>query len=765
MGKSGSGRVHTAPSKYGRPAVILFSLGLVTVAASALFFALSLGRPYMGVMLSREPGGWVVRMVDDNGVEAAAGIEVGDRPVAVNGQPAAEFLRSYESAGVVFSAALRELTVIGVDGHVKIASLEGASLSWESVTEQVSWLTVSLIFWITGLYVLIKKPRNVAASLLFLCGLVLGLALSATQAAGIAAPLAVPVAAAATIVGPWLLAHFFLVLPEERATLRHDWRVHLLYVPAAITLALLPFVGVANGQPLPGFRTFRLFEAAAGFLVVIGVAIFNYTGSTSRRTRQQMKIVLISCLGGLVPLVLLNVLPQILWQQPAVPPGFSFLFIALIPLGMGYAVVTQRLMDIDVVVRRSIVYGLVTIVMAAILSSAIVVSVRFVGAMTLGQEILLALALGGVAVGLFGPAKRGIEILVDRAFYKDRYDYRQIVHGLSASLNLTKDLNETARLVVGTTAQALNLAGACLVVKSEAGTEVAAAQGSFADPDRQKRLIALAAQRSAAIEFPESASKEDPDLAFLIPLAAGGKEVGMLYLSRKASRQDFSSNDAYLLQGVASAAAAALRSALLARDVSARDTFVSVASHELRSPLTSIIGFADLLVLKDPPEETRRKWAKSIYDNSQRISDMVDELLNVSRIRSGRITLRMEPVDVGRVISEQVTVAREATDRHEFIVDLPPELPRARADREKFGHVLRNLLSNAVKYSPAGGPDYGIGAHGRERASCGQRGRPGNWHRPGRPRLAVHDLSPHPEAGDTEHSRKWARPVHRKGVD
>jgi len=703
LGKVTLGLGQERRNRYAPPAVAIFLSGLVVIAASVLFFILSLGRPFMGVVLSRDAQGWMVRMVDANGVEAAAGIKVGDRAVEIDGQPVGGFLKKYESAGTFFAIGVRELSVTSGDGSTKTAVLKGASLSWESLTEQVSRFIISLIFWIVGFYVLIRKPKNVAACLLYLCGLVVGLALSANQAGAIGVPSALPVAAGAVVVGPWLLAHFFLVLPEGRSALRRDWRVYLVYLPAVATLALLPFIGIANGQPLPGFRTLRLFEVAAGFVVVVGIAIYNYAGGVSHRTRQQMKIVLISCLAALVPLLLLNVLPQILWQQPVVPPGFSFLFVALIPLGMGYAVVTQRLMDIDVIVRRGIIYGLVTIVMAAILSSAIVVSARFVSAMTLGQEIVMALVLGAIAAVLFGPVKHGIETFVDRTLYKDRYDYRQIVHGLSTSLNLTKDLNELARLVVGTAVQALNLAGACLVVTSEAGAEVAASQGNLADPDRQKRAVTLALERRPGIEFPESALTADPELAYLIPLAAGGKEVGVLCLAPKASRQDFSSDDAYLLQGLASVAAGALRSALLARDVSARDTFVSVASHELRSPLTSIVGFADLLVRRDPPEEMRRKWAKSIYDNSQRISEMVDELLNVSRIRSGRLSLKLEPVDVGGVVWEQVNVARETTDKHEFVVDLAPDLPLAQADRDKFGHILRNLLSNAVKYSPAGG--------------------------------------------------------------
>ena len=94
---------------------------------------------------------------------------------------------------------------------------------------------------------------------------------------------------------------------------------------------------------------------------------------------------------------------------------------------MGYAIVTQKLMDIDIVIRRSVIYGLITIIMAVILSAAILVTVNFQKVIGVPQRIFLALVLSGIATALFGPTKKGIEILVDKYLYKDRYDYRQII--------------------------------------------------------------------------------------------------------------------------------------------------------------------------------------------------------------------------------------------------------------------------------------------------------------------------------------------------
>jgi signal transduction histidine kinase len=695
--------------------VILFSLfAFCILAASLSFFALSIGKPYTGVTLSMDAQGWAVQSLNSNGLAIQAGISVGDRPIEINGQPSDIFLEKYIKTGAVHSFLIRELTVVDNSGQLISVTLKDSHPSWESEIELLTWFVACLIFWITGFYVFYQKPGNIAALLLCLCSLTFGVGLSGTWAAETGIPAALQLGIIASVIGPWLLLHFFLILPEERVKLHRNPLVYLVYLPAVITLILFPLIGYADGQPLPAFRTFRLFEICAGFLATAGMALFNYLLSTSPRTRQQMRIVLIACLAAVVPFLALYLLPGAIWHRVIVPSGFSMLLIVFIPIGMGYAVVKQKLMDIDVIIRRSIIYGLIAIVMAVILSVGIFAMVAFHDSLWIAQQIALALLLGGIATTLFGPTKEKVEIFVDKFFYKDRYDYRQIIQSLSTSLNLLKDPTEISRLIVGTTVHTLNLAGGCLFIKPQhASLEISATQGIFTDTIKQNQLSALVSQRSQMIEFPNSASAVCSDLTFLIPLAAAEREVGVLCISQKTSRQDFSSDDMYLLQGMASVAATALHSAMLIRDVSIRDTFVSVASHELRTPLTAIVGYADLLTRRDPPDTTRKRWLKNILDNSQRIRATVDDLLNVSRIASGKVNIKLERVKLPDVFEETLFLIRESTNKHEFVVDIEPDLPELLVDRDKFSQVIGNLLSNAVKYSPYGGR-ITLSAHNKE---------------------------------------------------
>jgi signal transduction histidine kinase len=142
---------------------------------------------------------------------------------------------------------------------------------------------------------------------------------------------------------------------------------------------------------------------------------------------------------------------------------------------------------------------------------------------------------------------------------------------------------------------------------------------------------------------------------------------------------------------------------MLIHDVSMRDTFVSVASHELRTPLTSIVGYADLLLRRDPPGDTRKQWLKNILDSSQRLSAMLDELLNVSRIQSGRVNIKLEKTKLSDVLEETISLSKESSAKHEFVLKIESGLPDVLADRDKLSHIVVNLLNNAIKYSPNGG--------------------------------------------------------------
>ncbi|MBI4198205.1 MAG: PAS domain-containing protein [Chloroflexi bacterium] len=151
-------------------------------------------------------------------------------------------------------------------------------------------------------------------------------------------------------------------------------------------------------------------------------------------------------------------------------------------------------------------------------------------------------------------------------------------------------------------------------------------------------------------------------------------------------------------------------SGLLLRDVTRerdlerrRDAFVSVASHELRTPLTTIVGFAELLLDRDPPAEKRVPWLQHILAEGNRLTAIIDDTLNISRIQSGRLAANIIPLPLAQAAASAVAVVQPTTQNHTLTLSIPQELPHVLADEEKLMQVLINLLSNAVKYSPKGG--------------------------------------------------------------
>jgi signal transduction histidine kinase len=140
----------------------------------------------------------------------------------------------------------------------------------------------------------------------------------------------------------------------------------------------------------------------------------------------------------------------------------------------------------------------------------------------------------------------------------------------------------------------------------------------------------------------------------------------------------------------------------------AKSDFVSSISHELRAPLTSIYGFAETLLRRSElfDEVQRRTFLSYIASESERLTGIVDALLDVAELDSGDLQVELGQTDVARIVREVVEVARQGEaggNSHEFVIDLADESLGAEADREKLRRVLVNLIDNAIKFSPGGG--------------------------------------------------------------
>jgi signal transduction histidine kinase len=141
------------------------------------------------------------------------------------------------------------------------------------------------------------------------------------------------------------------------------------------------------------------------------------------------------------------------------------------------------------------------------------------------------------------------------------------------------------------------------------------------------------------------------------------------------------------------------RSRALQRD------FLANVSHELKTPLTSLIGFSQALTDGSLRTEAEKRRAASIlHEESQRLLRMSQELLDLARVESGQVSLRREPVDVAALVTQQAEVARARAEAAGLALEaaLEPALPAALADPERVHQIVDNLIDNAIKYAPSG---------------------------------------------------------------
>lgn len=137
-----------------------------------------------------------------------------------------------------------------------------------------------------------------------------------------------------------------------------------------------------------------------------------------------------------------------------------------------------------------------------------------------------------------------------------------------------------------------------------------------------------------------------------------------------------------------------------------RKDFVANVSHELRTPLTSIKGYVEALLdgAKDDPAASV-KFLEIILKQSDRLNLIIEDLLELSKIESGGISLKEEPLELRSVVDRTLSMIKPMADknRHRLVTSVDPSLPRVPGDEDRLVQVLTNLLDNAVKYTPAGG--------------------------------------------------------------
>jgi signal transduction histidine kinase len=170
-------------------------------------------------------------------------------------------------------------------------------------------------------------------------------------------------------------------------------------------------------------------------------------------------------------------------------------------------------------------------------------------------------------------------------------------------------------------------------------------------------------------------------------------EFGMLARAFNAMTQSLATSRRELIE----------RADSLERSERHKSELITMVSHEVRTPLASVLGFTRLLLEREVSDAERQRYLEIIDSEATRLAGLVSDFLDARLIEEGQFALRREPFDLGALVREQAELTLAHDEAHELSLQLPSEPLRVDGDRARLAQVVGNVLSNAVKYSPGGG--------------------------------------------------------------
>jgi signal transduction histidine kinase len=136
-----------------------------------------------------------------------------------------------------------------------------------------------------------------------------------------------------------------------------------------------------------------------------------------------------------------------------------------------------------------------------------------------------------------------------------------------------------------------------------------------------------------------------------------------------------------------------------------KSDFLATMSHELRTPLNSILGFSEVLAGIESMDDRQKRYVQNIQKSGKTLLEMINDILDLAKIESGKMEIRLTEFRVQQIIAAQADMARPLAERKNIDLDVEhePDLPVMRQDQGRVQQILNNLLSNAIKFTPEGG--------------------------------------------------------------
>jgi signal transduction histidine kinase len=469
---------------------------------------------------------------------------------------------------------------------------------------------------------------------------------------------------------------------------------------------------------------FMIFLILALFGLVIRNCI-GIRGPDQEKKAPQARILLWGLGGGIVFGVLFG------YALPALHVVAFNNYYSLAPLifvtSAFYAIIRHSLFDIRTFVLRGAAYVLsVVLITIFYLVPAIWVVSHIANIhMTFGQRAAF-IGVSLVVIAVYGYVRRGFDRLTRRVFYRDYYDSQDVLDRLSDLLVRTID---TAQVQAGSKKILLSAIRATgLDYWIEDDDMVAQLKPFFR---HSHGIVVIDELTSAAAQ-----KMRERDIAVIVQLRTTHGELGYMTLGFKESGQPYSSQDKRLLVTVADEIAISMQNALHFEEIQnfnrtlqgrvqqatkelrktneklkaldeTKDEFITMASHQLRTPLTSVKGYLSMVLEGDAGRlnAQQQQLLTQSFISSQRMVYLIADLLNLSRLNTGKFVIESIPVDLREVVQGEIDQLRETAKSRglTLVYDPPATFPRLMLDETKIHQVVMNFIDNAIYYTQSGG--------------------------------------------------------------
>lgn len=422
-------------------------------------------------------------------------------------------------------------------------------------------------------------------------------------------------------------------------------------------------------------------------------------------------------------------------------PFYTLLFGGFIT----YAIVAQKLFDIRSAVARSVAYLLLLATMATVYSVGLfgIVNVLLKDSSNEVAKQLLSVALITPLILGFQPIKRFFDRITNKLFYRDNYDLQEVLDKLGnlivVEIDLQKVLNGTRTTLSGALKSSfiefILFRGDNVTFETNHRTAVQANIHELINHIKEQRKDLLVTEELS----PQSPFRQwfaEDNVALSLRLKTQHQVVGYILFGGKQSGDIYSTKDEKLLTIVANELAITIQNALRFEEIEkfnltlqekittatyqlrrtneklkeldeSKDEFISMASHQLRTPLTSVKGYLSMVLDGDVGKlnEKQSKLLDQAFISSQRMVYLIADLLNVSRLKTGKFVIEAGPTNLADVIEGELNQIKEtAKGRNlELTYNKPKSFPELMLDETKIRQVVMNFADNAIYYTPSGG--------------------------------------------------------------